>query len=106
MLDHYDHILDDDTHPLREGQRQLRPIVDRLVASDNPNTAPAVHALLGAIGRQRKQKANPEVAPLHNDVKQHQIFSKSDLLRRPFTDALSLSPLFCVVLSPPSSSCT
>ena len=36
VLGHYDHILDDDTHPLREGQRQLRPIVDRLVVSDNP----------------------------------------------------------------------
>ena len=80
VLEHYDHILDDDTHPLREAQRQMKPIIDRLVVSDNPNTAPAVHALLGAIGRQRKQKANPEVAPLHNNVKQHQIFSKSDLL--------------------------
>ena len=70
----------DESDTLREAYCQLNLVIDRLVHV-NPRASPAVHALLGAIAQQRKQKANPEVAPLHDNIRDGDTFTKADLLQ-------------------------
>ena len=66
---------------LEQSLGHLDPVFDRLNATCTPHTASAVSSLLGAIGHRKIQKANPEVAPLHDNVRNGDLFTKSELLQ-------------------------